>query len=95
MQRKESAVSVSNRKELNTEDYAFMKPLGEDGGEEVRERSQDAGWVSCGASGTAVSSLPGAVLGRVVVVLELCSGGRGVLRGLSWALGGGFLGGVV
>lgn len=65
------------------------------GGEEVRERSQDAGWVSCGASGTAVSSLPGAVLGRVVVVLELCSGGRGVLRGLSWALGGGFLGGVV
>lgn len=51
-------------------------------GEEVRERSQDAGWVSCGASGTAVSSLPGAALGRAAVVQELCSEGGGVCPGL-------------
>ena len=44
VQRKETAVSVSNRKELNTEDYAFMKPLGEDGGEEIRELPLTSGF---------------------------------------------------
>ena len=49
VQRKETAASVSNRKELNTEDYAFMKPLGEDGGEEVRELPLTSGfwWAPC------------------------------------------------